>query len=324
MQARMLALLAALAAAIAALVAWTFWPESPAESDRDMVWIPAGRYLMGDALAEGYPDDGETPVHPVVVPGFWMDRCEVTNAQFDRFVVATNYRTEAEVFGWSGVPIHLLSGEQREKYPPTRGWAPHWRPVPGADWRHPEGPGSSIADRMDHPVVHVSWNDAVAYCRWLSTVTGKKYRLPTEAEWEYAARGGLDRQRLPWGNEFKVNGRWACNIWQGAFPDGNTAEDGFPGTAPVGRCQPTPFGLHDMSGNVWEWCADYFDPDYYERSPVDNPKGPDAGRRRVQRGGSYICCERSDCCYRFRVAARYHNDPDSGMANSGFRCVREE
>jgi len=292
-------------------------------NDHDMVWIPGGTFDMGDFFGLGYPEDGETPVHRVALDGFWIDRHEVTNRQFARFVEETGYATEAEKYGWSGVPVHLLDEEQRKRYPAdSEGrWPEHWRVVPGASWRHPEGPGSDIRSRLDHPVVHISWNDAVAYCAWLSKKTGARFRLPTEAEWEYAARGGLHGANLAWGNDLQNHGRWLCNIWQGTFPYHNTAEDGYAGTAPVCSYPPNGFGLYDVCGNVWEWCQDWFAPDYYQHSPARNPSGPLVGKRKVQRGGSYMCCDA--CCRRYRVSARYHNDPDSGMANTGFRCVRE-
>jgi formylglycine-generating enzyme len=185
----------------------------------------------------------------------------------------------------------------------------------GASWRRPEGPGSDLAGRGDHPVVHVSWNDARAYCDWAGL------RLPTEAEWEFAARGGLEGKRLPWGDELTPGGVWRSNIWQGTFPTHNTAEDGYVGTAPVDAFPPNGFGLHNASGNVWEWCADWFHPTFHRNGPTDNPTGPPAGQARVIRGGSYMCHD--SYCNRYRVAARSSNTPDSSTGNMGFRCARD-
>ena len=269
---------------------------------------------MGDAFDEGYPDDGETPVHVVTLDPFHIDATTVTNAQFATFVKATGYRTEAEVFGSSAV-FHLAVPRDHAEVLGVAAGTPWWLNVRGACWRNPEGPGSTIANRQNHPVVHVSWLDANTYCAW----AGK--RLPTEAEWEYAARGGLESRRFAWGDELTSNGRWNCNIWQGRFPDVNTLDDGFLTTAPVKAFRANGLGLWNTAGNVWEWCADWFSSTYYGRSPASSPTGPDSGEQRVMRGGSYLCHD--SYCHRYRVAARSSNAPDSFAANLGFRCAND-
>jgi formylglycine-generating enzyme required for sulfatase activity len=278
------------------------------------VLIPGGTFAMGDSFAEGYPDDGEVPVHDVTLDPFWMDVTAVTNAQFATFVKATGYRTEAEEFGSSAV-FHLAAPTARADVLGIATGTPWWVNVRGACWRHPEGLASAITSRQNHPVVHVSWNDAQAYCAWV----GK--RLPTEAEWEYAARGGLASKRFAWGDELTPAGRWQCNIWQGRFPDVNTLEDGFLTTAPVKTFRPGGFGLYNTAGNVWEWCMDFFSATFYRESPSHAPKGPPSGSDRVMRGGSYLCHD--SYCHRYRVAARSSNMPDSFSANLGFRCAND-
>jgi formylglycine-generating enzyme len=265
-------------------------PQSSAET-KDMVLIQGGTFSMG--TNDGLPFEG--PVHPVTVRSFWMDRHEVTVADFTRFVDATKYRTEAENYGWSGV-FDRGSG--------------NWTRVDGASWRHPDGPKSTPAP--DEPVTQVSWNDAVAFAKW----AGK--RLPTEAEFEYAARGGLSGRRYAWGDELRPGGHPVANWWQGSFPRQDRGEDGFSGRAPVGRFPPNGYGLYDITGNVWEWCADWFG-DYVPRNRVD--KGPPPAQERVIRGGSWMCSE--NYCQGFRVAARSHATPDSGLDNLGFRLVRD-
>jgi sulfatase modifying factor 1 len=279
----------------------------------ESIGLPGGEFFMGTDSREGYPADGEGPVRPVRVSPFWIDATAVSNARFAAFVEASGYVTEAEQFGWSFVFAGLLPDD----FPPTRAVAaaPWWRQVFGASWRHPEGPHSNIADRMDHPVVHVSWGDAVAYCRW----AGK--RLPTEAEWEYAARGALEQKRYPWGDKLTPNGEHLMNVWQGKFPLVNTAEDGYVGTAPVDAFPANGFGLFNMTGNAWEWCADWFSVTFHVRGGRDNPTGPPRGNSKVMRGGSYLC--HRSYCYRYRVAARSSNTPDSATGNLGFRCVRD-
>jgi formylglycine-generating enzyme required for sulfatase activity len=258
-----------------------------------MVLIKGGTFEMG--TGEGMPYEG--PAHEVEVNPFWMDEREVTVAEFARFVAATGYRTEAERFGWSGV-FDVKTGE--------------WAKTEGANWRHPEGPHSEA--KTDEPVCHVSWHDAAAYATW----AGK--RLPTEAEWEYAARGGLAGKTYAWGDELRPGGRPVANWWQGHFPDQDTGEDGFKGRAPVGSFPPNGYGLYDVAGNVWEWCADWYADDYYLASPRENPPGAATGAERVLRGGSWMCSE--NYCSNYRVAARSHAAPDTGLNNLGFRCAR--
>jgi len=267
---------------------------------------------MGTDGTYGYADDGEGPAHEVDLAPFSVGRCTVTNGEFAAFVEATGHRTEAEAFGWSFVFAGLLGPDAR----PTRGVAsaPWWRQVEGADWAHPEGPQSAIEDRADHPVVHVSWNDARAFCAWAEA------RLPTEAEWEYAARGGRVGCRFPWGDELEPGGEHRMNVFQGVFPANNTLADGYAGTAPVGAFAPNGYGLHQMTGNVWEWTADWFDRAHYRVSPREDPQGPPAGGARVMRGGSYLC--HASYCNRYRVDARSSSTPDSSTGNLGFRVAR--
>jgi formylglycine-generating enzyme len=264
--------------------------------ERDgMVLVKGGRFLMGSD--DGMPS--EAPVHEVNVKSFWMDTHEVTVAEFAKFVAATGYQTDAERFGWSGA-FNLKEAQ--------------WKKTEGASWRHPDGPGSNAA--ADEPVCQVSWNDAAAYAKW----AGK--RLPTEAEWEYAARGGLAQKTYSWGDNLRPNGKPVANWWQGNFPDRNTSEDGFIARAPVGSFPPNGYGLHDMIGNVWEWCTDWYADDAYADPNRADSKGAGHGDERVIRGGSWMCAE--NFCSNYRVAARSHATPDSGMNNLGFRCVRDE
>jgi len=287
----------------------------PAVDDYGLVLVelPGGAFTMGTDARYGYPADGEGPAHEVVLSPFRITRDAVTNEQFSRFVAATGHRTEAEIFGWSFVFAGLLP----EDFPPTHAVAaaPWWRQVEGADWAHPEGPDSTWEGRADHPVVHVSWNDARAFCAWSST------RLATEAEWEYAARGGSAGCRFPWGEELEPGGQHRMNVFQGTFPAESTCADGYAGTAPVGSFPPNGFGLHNATGNVWEWTADWFDPGYYACSPTDNPQGPNRGELRVMRGGSYLC--HASYCNRYRVDSRSGNSPDASTGNLGFRVARE-
>jgi formylglycine-generating enzyme required for sulfatase activity len=314
-------------------------PPEPAADDprlQGMLWIPPGRFSMG--ALNTVPD--EFPPHMVQLDGFWMDRSEVTNRQFQAFVNATGYVTlaeqppklrsiqadsalsQAQILPEFNKPgsICSLQLSSRSEIDPNRGAYSWWQYVPGANWKHPEGPDSSIDDRLDHPVVHVSWIDAHAYCRW----AGKQ--LPTEAQWEYAARAGSTSD-YPWGTQLVPEGRWLTNIWQGEFPIQDTGEDGFTRTAPVGSFPPNSFGLVDMSGNVWEWCNDYYQAEYYSDSPQTNPPGPASSHdpqepgiiKRVQRGGSFMCSDQY--CVGYRTSARMKGEEDSGAFHTGFRCV---
>lgn len=264
-----------------------------------LVVLPGGTFRMGTDDRDGFPEDGEGPVREMGVAPFAIDPYCVTNERFSEFVDATGYRTDAERFGWSYVFAKFLSAPVRKVSPRPEG-APWWCGVTGAYWRHPEGPGSTLEGRGNHPVVHISWADAAAYCHWAG------WRLPTEIEWEYAARGGLDQARYPWGDDLTPGGVHRCNIWQGRFPVRDTAEDGYSGTAPVDAFEPNGYGLYNVAGNVWEWCADWFDP---------------AQRNRSMRGGSYLC--HRSYCNRYRVAARTANSPDSSSGNLGFRCAAD-
>jgi sulfatase modifying factor 1 len=286
-------------------------PGSPKPIHED-IRISGGTYTMGDAFGEGYPRDGESPTHKVRVDSFTIDATTVTNRMFAAFTADTDHRTEAEVYGSSAV-FHLLSTAKAEAILGVAAGAPWWLNIRGADWAHPTGPNSHWEDFPDHPAVHVSHNDALAYCRWAGR------RLPTEAEWEYAARGGLQGMRYAWGNELTPNGEHRCNIWQGTFPQKNIAEDGHLGTAPVKAFPPNGYGLYEVAGNVWEWCSDWFLPKYYRNSPVENPQGPTVGAGRVMRGGSYLCHD--SYCNRYRMAARTSNTPESSSGNCGFRTV---
>jgi formylglycine-generating enzyme len=300
--------------AAAAAAAGPFRPASEARATKGQAEIPAGSFQMGDPFGEGDPADGESPVHEVWLPAYRIDTTAVTNAEFTRFVEATGYLTDAEQFGVSAV-LHLAVAAPATDVLHHVDSAPWWLAVRGACWRHPEGRSSSITTRPHHPVVHVSWNDAQAYCRW----AGK--RLPTEAEWERAARGRRAGARYPWGDQLRDRGTWRCNIWQGDFPFKNTLDDGYLTTAPVKAYRPNGFGLWNMVGNVWELCADWFSAGYYEHSPAEDPRGPSAGERRVMRGGSYLCHD--SYCNRYRVAARSGTTPDSSAANLGFRCAND-
>ncbi|CAN5829072.1 formylglycine-generating enzyme family protein [soil metagenome] len=267
---------------------------------------------MGNHRDDGYPADGETPVHAVRLDPFLIAPETVTNDQFGEFVKETRYRTEAEVFGWSFV----FAGFLADDFPATRSVAaaPWWRQVHGAAWNHPEGPDSDVSTRRDHPATHISWNDANAFCAWSGT------RLPTEAEWEFAARCGSAASHFPWGDELTPNGKHRMNVWQGAFPERNSGADGHKGTAPVGAYRPNGYGLSNMTGNIWEWCADWFDPGYYARSPGENPLGSKTGTHRAMRGGSYLC--HKSYCNRYRVDSRSATTPESSTGNIGFRVAK--
>ncbi len=304
----------------------------PGTAPEGMVWIPGGTFWMGCDDCD-MPDT--QPVHLVSVDGFWMDRTPVTNTQFAQFVKATGYLTIAErkpdPKDYPGVdPGKLVAGSAVFTPPPSdvalddiTQW---WEYVAGASWKHPEGPGTTIAGREEHPVVQIAWEDASAYAKW----AGKE--LPTEAEFEFAARGGLDRNRYAWGDDLKPGGAWAANIWQGRFPSDNLAEDGYERTSPVTAFPPNDFGLYDVGGNVWQWCADWYRPDYFATLAASgiarNPQGPPdsydpnepGARKRVQKGGSFLCSDRY--CSRYLVGSRGRGAIDSGGSNTGFRCVK--
>jgi sulfatase modifying factor 1 len=314
----------------------------PGDAPSGMVWVSGGEFAMGTNWADAWPE--ERPEHRVSVGGFWMDVTEVTNAEFAKFVDASGYVTIAERAPVleeimkqvpPGVPppppealvpgaLVFKATERAVKLDDYTQW---WSWTPGANWRQPEGPGSDLKGRENHPVVQVSWDDAKAYADW----AGK--RLPSEAEWEFAARGGLDKKRFTWGDE-PLTPRLA-NIWQGEFPAKNTEEDGFYRTAPVKSFPANGYGLHDMAGNVWEWCADWYDRKLYSKRAgsglVANPQGPAEpptdptspqafAPQRVQRGGSFLCCDQY--CSRYRPSARHGGAPDTGMSHVGFRCAR--
>jgi len=316
--------------------------KAPSSAPEGMVWVPGGEFYMGsEEMHEGaampmFLDAAE--VHLVYVDGFWMDKHEVTNEQFAQFIAATKYVTDAEkqpeqkdfpdakpedLKPFSIIFKKPAAGEYDLRS--HQGW---WDISYGASWKHPEGPNSTTKGRENHPVVHISYNDAVAYCRWA------KKRLPTEAEWEFAARGGLNRKKFPWGDEFRPDKKWMANTWQGNFPLENTKEDGFERSAPVGSYPPNAYGLHDLAGNVWEWCADWYQQEYYEDSAdpdplkaVRNPLGPKSGfdwqergqPKRVQRGGSFLCAE--NYCMRYYVGSRGKGEVTSANLHIGFRCV---
>jgi sulfatase modifying factor 1 len=264
--------------------------------------IPAGSFLMGYEGPDANPFDGEGPVRAVEVSAFAVDATAVDNDRFRRFVDATGHVTTAERDGWSFVFGPFVPDHLQASAVPAPG-VPWWWRVDGARWDQPEGPGSDLDGRGNHPVVHVSLADAVAYAAW----AGK--RLPTEAEWEYAARGGLESATYPWGDELTPDGRWRCNIWQGEFPTKNTGQDGYAGTAPVDAFEPNGYGLYQMAGNVWEWTADRW------------TIGPSHGEAYVRRGGSYLCHD--SYCNRYRVAARDRSDEADTTANIGFRCATD-
>jgi len=313
-----------------------------AKDHKNMVWVKGGDFLMGGDNKQASPD--EFPKHKVILNGFWIDVSEVTNAQFSAFVKATKYVTTAELKpDWEELKKQVPPGTPKPDasvlvpaslvFKPTKGavelsdYSQWWTWQKGADWKHPHGPGSSIKGRENYPVVHISWYDAVAYCKW----AGK--RLPTEAEWEWAARGGLKNNIYPWGNEPVTTGKTKANIWEGDFPYRNTLKDHFYNAAPVKSFRPNGYGLYDMAGNVWEWCADYYDSRYY--STVTTPAGirepggskvsydPDEpyAKKRVIRGGSFLCND--SYCSGFRVARRMKSTEDSGMEHLGFRCVAD-
>ncbi len=323
-------------------------PAQPSSAPQDappgMVWIPGGEFSMGsDESAEslcalpGVTRDAQ-PIHRVFVDGFWMDATEVTNAQFELFVKATGYVTIAERTPTkeefpTAPPENLVAGSV--VFTPTPGPVPlnnhyyWWRYEPGANWRHPEGPASTTNGRGQYPVVHIAYDDALAYAKW----AGK--RLPTEAEWEFAARGGVEGLLYTWGNDFRPGGKYMANTYQGPFPVKDTGDDGFVGLAPVGKFPPNGYGLSDMAGNVWEWCSDWYRPDYFAQltavgGVARNPQGPKVPfdpsepheKKRVHRGGSYLCTELY--CTRYMVGTRGKGESTTATNHLGFRCVKSK
>ena len=284
-------------------------PDAPVN---ELLFIPGGIFTMGMEKPI-LPQDGEGPPREVEITGFYMDKYEVSNEEYARFVHETGYLTEAEGFGNSFVVEYFISKEVSDEITQAVANAPWWLPVEGASWKHPEGKDSDIKERMNHPVVHVSWKDGLTFCKW----AGK--RLPTEAEWEYAARGGLQNRLFPWGNNPTPRGEHWMNIWQGEFPTNNTLDDGYAGTAPVDEYQPNKYGLYNMAGNVWEWVSDWWTI-RHSSEPQKDPQGPASGTEKVKKGGSYMC--HREYCYRYRCASRSQNTPDSSASNLGFRCAQ--
>jgi formylglycine-generating enzyme required for sulfatase activity len=314
-------------------------PPEQKSAPAGMVWIPGGEFAMG---SDDHGMDNERPSRRVRVDGFWMDQHDVTNAEFRRFVEATHYVTTAERKpDWEAIRRQSPPGTRKPDdsqlvpgslvFTPTSKPVPFndlsawWRWVAGANWKHPQGPDSNIDGKDDYPVVHVSWDDAVAYAMW----AGK--RLPTEAEWEFAARGGLQKKRFVWGDEFHPGGKHMANTWQGEFPIKDTAEDGYAGTSPVHAFPPNGYGLYDMAGNVWQWCSDWYRFDEHARHAdepcCENPPGPNStfdpadpySPRRVIKGGSFLC--NVSYCESYRPSARRGTPPDTGSSHVGFRCV---
>lgn len=279
--------------------------------DDDFVDIAGGAFIMGTNEDYRYTDDGEGPAREITLGAFRIAKRSVSNAQFAAFIDDTGYQTETQRYEWTFVCYLFLPDD----FPDTRAVeaTPWWRQVYGADWAHPTGPQSDLDGLSDHPVVHVTWTDAQAYCTWAGV------RLPTEAEWEMAARGGLVQQRFVWGDEFAPDGQTMCNIFEGSFPVENTAEDGYIGTSPVDAFPANGFGLHDMAGNVWEWTNDWFHTEFHDGGPRTNPQGPPSGQAKAMRGGSYMCHD--SYCDRYRVSARSSNTPDSSAGNLGFRVA---
>jgi len=309
---------------------------------KGMVWIPGGEFSMGSEAAgeslcavPGVTRDAQ-PIHRVYVDGFWMDTTEVTNEQFEQFVKATGYITIAEqtpkAEDFPGAPPeNLVAGST--VFTPTPQPVPlndhfqWWRYQKGANWRHPEGPRTEIRGRKNYPAVHIAFDDAQAYAKW----AGK--RLPTEAEFEFAARGGLTGKIYPWGDELRPDGKVMANTFQGPFPVKDTGEDGFPGLAPVAQFPPNGYGLYDISGNIWEWCSDWYRPDYFSQLAAQggvarNPSGPDTAfdpvepteKKHVQRGGSFLCTDQY--CSRYMVGTRGKGESSTGSNHLGFRCVK--
>ena len=317
----------------------------PGPAPEGMAWVPGGEFSMGcTAPNEGVctpatlsaVNDAQ-PVHRVYVHGYWMDETDVTNTKFEQFVKATGYVTIAERAPTreefpTAPPENLVAGSV--VFTPTPGPVPldnhfqWWNYVHGANWRHPLGPQSDIKNKGNYPVVHIAYADAVAYAKWA------RKRLPTEAEWEFAARGGLSGKTYAWGDQYKPGGKFMANTYQGRFPVKDTGEDGFTGVSPVKSFPPNGYGLYDMAGNVWQWCSDWYRPDYYAQlaataGAARNPQGPGSSydpsepgvKKRVQRGGSFLCTDQY--CTRYMVGTRGKGEEDTGCNHLGFRCVKD-
>ncbi|MDB6038434.1 MAG: pkn [Verrucomicrobiales bacterium] len=317
-------------------------PQAPGPAPAGMIWIPGGEFSMGTEdptdMVCGGPDSmpDARPIHRVYVNGFWMDATEVTNDQFEQFVAATGYVTIAErkpsqADFPDAPPGNLVPGSVVFKPTvepvPLNNHLQWWDYVPGANWRHPEGPASNIEQRGKYPVVQIAYADAEAFTEWA------KKRLPTEAEWEFAARGGLSAKPYAWGDDLKPGGKWAANIYEGTFPVNDTGDDGFAGIAPVAQFAANGYGLFDVAGNVWEWCSDWYRPDYYQTLATAggiarNPKGPNDSfdpseptiPKHVQRGGSFLCTDQY--CTRYMVGTRGKGEPSTASNHLGFRCVK--
>jgi formylglycine-generating enzyme len=316
---------------------------APVHPPAGMVWIPGGEFSMGSKDPRALPEGGHEamedarPIHRVYVDGFWMDKTDVTNAQFEKFIQATGYVTVAErkplARDFPGVPAAKLVAGSLVFTPPPHpvsldDYAQWWSYVPGANWRHPLGPKSSIAGKANYPVVQVAYQDAAAYAKW----AGK--RLPTEAEWEFAARGGLTGKTYAWGDTLRIGGAWMANTHQGHFPDSDSLQDGYAGIAPVAQFPPEAYGLYDITGNVWQWTHDLYRSDYYAQLAATgrvarNPQGPATSfdsaepgvEKRVQRGGSFLCTPQY--CSRYILGTRGKGEVSSAANHIGFRCVKD-
>ncbi|MEC7837188.1 MAG: formylglycine-generating enzyme family protein [Chloroflexota bacterium] len=281
----------------------------------NMIRISQESFLMGTDYENAFVNDGEGPVREVEIDPFYVDRYPVTNKDFDMFCSQTGYITEAEKYGWSFVFFQLVSNKTKKNVSESVSGTPWWWKVDNAFWRKPYGPDSNLKDLDKHPVVHISWNDAKAYAKWI----GKD--LPTEAEWEIAARGGLSQKNYSWGNnEAQIFKK--CNIWEGIFPDKNTMKDGWLGTSPVDYYDPNNYGVYDTAGNVWEWCKDWFSASFHQNERKEtriNPSGPKYGSSKTMKGGSYLC--HNSYCNRYRASARTQNTTDSSTGNLVFRLI---
>ena len=285
-----------------------------------MIQVDAGSFNMGYEGPDSFPGDGEGPKRKVELDSFYLDQTTVTNLQFSKFIEETDYITDSERFGWAYVFVGQLKKSIVRKLDQSKSvkglqW---WVGIEGANWKKPEGPGSTIKSRMHHPVVSVSWNDALAYANWANK------RLPTEAEWEYATRWNNDQSgKFPWGDNLTPGGKHRCNVWQGVFPNNNKCEDGYLWTAPAKSFQRYNNGFYNLIGNVWEWCDDWFSNKWHIENSQKariNPTGPNCGSEKVMKGGSFLCHD--SYCNRYRIGARTSNTPDSATTNLGFRCAK--